>query len=234
MRGIIKFTGYGEEDLIIDSFKVQALDVNPRGITQLSDVSTAVSAYAVLRSNSTNSGAEWVQFNNYVFQAYRSANEVIGTSSTVDMAWNVAINSNTSYVDGSTKYTWPSPYTAWICPADGYWRVRAKCVIDTIGGSAMIGNNADDDTLIVMTATVLTSGGSFSKTIESARAQISGYTSLSWSGEDQATLEVEGVVTVLQNQKIIIRAVNNSASLTYELGAGSTLSTFEVTPVRII
>ena len=84
------------------------------------------------------------------------------------------------------------------------------------------------------TATVLTSGGSFSKTIESARAQISGYTSLSWSGEDQATLEVEGVVTVLQNQKIIIRAVNNSASLTYELGAGSTLSTFEVTPVRII
>ena len=233
VRGIIKFTGYGEEDLIIDSFKVQALDVNPRGITQLSDVSTAVSAYAVLRSNSTNSGAEWVQFNNYVFQAYRAANEVIGTSSTVDMAWNVAINSNTSYVDGSTKYTWPSPYTAWICPADGYWRVRAKCVIDTIGGSAMIGNNADDDTLIVMTATVLTSGGSFSKTIESARAQISGYTGLSWSGEDQATLEVEGVVTLLQNQKIIIRAVNNSASLTYELGAGAALSTFEVTPVRI-
>ena len=233
IRGAITFTGYDENDLIIDSFKVQNLDLNPRSILQLNDVSEATANNAILRWKSTPGEAEWVEFNNYVFRAYRSANEVIGTSSSVDLAWNQSINTHTSYVDGSTKYTWPSPYTAWICPADGYWRVRAKCVIDTIDGTALIGNNVDDDVLIVMDAVVLTSAGALVQVVESSRAQIGGYTGLSWSGEDQATLEVEGVVSLSQNQKIVIRAVNNSAALTYELGAGASYSTFEITPVRI-
>ena len=239
VRGAISFTGYGENDLIIDSFKVQNLDLNPRTILQLNDVSAATANNAILRWKSTPGEAEWSPYGDYVFRAEgENYPTTVGTGSTVELLWEAAeINTHGTYYDPTrgTLATFPDEgggvYRKWYCPASGYWRVRARIESASITSETLLGDNPTSYVRMKMGAYKYSYAGVLDSTIGWTRVQVFGSPEYSYDGTNSGVFVFESITHISQSENVLISVENSDASNTYTLSDANAY--FEITPVLI-